>query len=71
MFESLQVAAIKRAVRKRLGKLIKPVETMAAHPKLLIAYAKFNLAWNKFDQMDAKLKALAVVRAAKLVECPF
>ncbi len=71
MFESVQIAAIKRAARKRLGKLIKPLETMAAHPKLLIAWTKFNLAWNKFDLVDAKLKALAVVRTAKLVECPF
>lgn len=71
MFESLQVAAIRRSAKKRLGKLIRPIETMSAHPPLLIAYAKFSVAFNKLHQLDARLKTLAVVRTAKLVECPF
>lgn len=71
MFESWQVAAIRRAAKERLGKLIRPIETMSAHPRLLIAYAKFSAAFNKLQDLDARLKTLAVVRTAKLVECPF
>jgi hypothetical protein len=71
MFEKFMVNAIRRMARKRLGKDIAPLETIATHPGVLIPYAKFSQALDKTNLVPARLKVLAQVRAAKLVECPF
>jgi len=47
MLKKLQVALIRRFTRKRLGKDIAPLETIAAHPDVLIPYAKFSMALEK------------------------
>ena len=71
MLTRLKVALIRRFARKRLGKDIAPLETMATHPGVLVPYAEFSMALEKTSLVPAKLKVLAQVRAAKLVECPF
>lgn len=71
MFSKLKVAIIRRMARKRLGKDIAPLETLATHPDFLAAYAEFGQALDKTDLVPAKLKQLGQIRAAKLVECPF
>lgn len=71
MFKKLQVALIRRFARKRLGKDIAPLNTLATHPDVLIAYGKFSMALDKTNLVPAKLKALGQLRAAKQVECPF
>jgi hypothetical protein len=71
MFKSLQVSLIRRFARKRLGKDIAPLQTLATHPDFLIAYAKFSQALEKTSLVPHKLKVLGQIRAAKLVECPF
>jgi hypothetical protein len=71
MFTNLKVALIKKFARKRLGRDIAPLQTTATHPDVLIAYAKFGQALDKTNLVSAKLKQLAQLRAAKLVECPF
>ena len=71
MFSQLKVAVIRRFARKRLKKDIAPLDTMATHPAVLIPYTQFSLALDKTNLVSAKLKKLAQIRAAKLVECPF
>jgi len=71
MFEKFTVNFIRRMARKRLGKDIAPLETIATHPGVMIPYAKFSQALDKTNLVPAQLKVLAQVRAAKLVECPF
>jgi hypothetical protein len=71
MFSRLMVPVIRRFARKRLGKDIAPLNTLATHPDVLVAYARYNQALNKTNLLPAKLKVLAQVRTAKLVECPF
>jgi len=71
MLKSLKVKLIRRFARKRLGKDIAPLETLATHPDVLIPYTRFNLALDKPNLVSSKLKRLAQLRAAKLVECPF
>jgi hypothetical protein len=71
MFSSLKVALIRKFTRKRLGKDIAPLETLATHPGVLIAYAQHNQALAKTRLVPAKLKRLGQIRVAKLVECPF
>lgn len=71
MFERFKVGLIKRFARKRLGKDIAPLKTLETHPGILIPYAHYSRALDKTNLLPAKLKVLAQVRAAKLVECPF
>ena len=71
MLKSLKVKLIRRFARKRLGKDIAPLETLATHPDVLIPYTQFNLALDKTNLVSGKLKRLAQTRVAKLVECPF
>ena len=71
MFQKLQVSLIRKFARKRLGKNIAPLETIATHPDVFIPYAKFSMALEKTHLTPAKLKVLGQIRAAKLVECPF
>ena len=71
MFSKLKVALIRRMVRKRLGRDIAPLANMASHPDVMIPYTQFSLALDKTSLVPAKLKVLAQIRAAKLVECPF
>ncbi len=70
MFTQLRVALIRRFAKKRLGKEIAPLATLATHPGVIIPYANFGLALDKTTLVPAKLKVLGQIRAAKLVECP-
>ena len=71
MLSRLKVALIRKLARKRLGKDIAPLNTLATHPDVLIPYTRFSLALDKTKLVPAKLKVLGQIRAAKLVECPF
>jgi hypothetical protein len=71
MFSKLKVGIIRRMARKRLGKDIAPLETLVTHPDVLVPYTEFSIALDKTRLVSAKLKKLAQIRAAKLVECPF
>lgn len=71
MFSKLKVGIVRRMARKRLGKDIAPLETLATHPDVLVPYAEFGAALDKTNLVSAKLKRLAQIRAAKLIECPF
>ena len=71
MFARLKVALIRRIARKRLGRDIAPLTNMATHPGVLVPYTQFSVALEKTSLVPAKLKVLAQIRAAKLVECPF
>jgi hypothetical protein len=71
MFAKLKVAVIRRLARKRLGKDIAPLETLATHPDILVPYAQFSQALKKTRLLPPRLKVLGQIRAAKMVECPF
>ena len=65
MFKKLQVSLIRKFARKRLGKDIAPLQTVATHPDVLIPYTKFSMALEKTNLFPAKLKVLGQIRAAK------
>ena len=71
MFQGLKVAIFRRMARKRLGKDIAPLTTYATHPAVMVPYAQFSQALEKTSLVPRKLKVLAQIRTAKLVECPF
>jgi len=71
MLSRFKIAIIRRLARKHLKKDIAPLETLATHPGVLIPYAQYSQALEKTHLVSARLKKLAQIRAAKLVECPF
>ena len=71
MFQKLMVSVIRKLARKRLGRDIAPLETLATHPGIMVPYARFSQALEKARLVPARLKVLGQLRAAKLVECPF
>jgi hypothetical protein len=71
IFQQFMARIIQRLARKRLGRDIAPLQTIATHPDVLVAYSRFSHALERTSLLPAKLKVLAQVRAAKLVECPF
>jgi AhpD family alkylhydroperoxidase len=55
--------------RKRYGKVPEPVSVMAHHPALLAAYSGFELALERMNKLDERLKLLAELKAAAVAGC--
>jgi 4-carboxymuconolactone decarboxylase len=53
------------------GRLVEPVTITAHHPRLLKAYGRMEMAQGAATCVPASLKALAGIKAATLVGCPF
>ena len=60
-----------RSSRKEVGIVTTPIGVTAHHPMLLAGYGAFELATMKASRVDARLKDLAVLRAAMLVGCEY
>jgi len=60
-----------RFSRRRFGKVAEPLTIVAHHPRISAGAAVYELALDKSRRVDAKLKALAALKAATLVGCPF
>jgi AhpD family alkylhydroperoxidase len=65
------VRLIYRLSRRRLGRDMDPVSVYAHAPGLLIGYGMFEQATGKLNEVDERLKALAVTKAAAVVTCEF
>ncbi len=57
--------------KRRLGRVITPITITAHHPRLLRAYAHMELGQQAAKTVPAQLKALAQVKVAMMVGCPF
>jgi hypothetical protein len=57
--------------RKRLGRVIMPVQVTAHHPKIFWGYVQMEQSLSSSKLVDHKLKGLAELRVATLVGCPF
>lgn len=57
--------------KRRLGRLIMPVQVTAHHPKIFWGYVQMEQSQSGANVVDAKLKGLAELRVATLVGCPF
>jgi len=60
-----------RFARRRLGKVPEPVAVAAHHRWIFSAMGAYELALERARLVDARLKALAGIKAAALVGCPF
>jgi len=57
--------------RRRFGEAAEPLTVMAHHPRLLLGYGMLELAYEKSNLVDKRLKNLAVLKAATMVGCEF
>ena len=57
--------------RRRFGKVAEPLSVTAHHPWIFRAYSSFEFMLDKAKLVDPKLKALAAIKAAALIGCPF
>ena len=57
--------------RRRVGRVVKPVRVHALHGRLLYGYGQMELAQEKARTVPVAVKALAQVRVAMRVGCPF
>ncbi len=57
--------------RRRFGKVPEPLTVVAHHAWLSRGYVLFELALDRSRLVDQRLKALAQLKAATLVGCPF
>jgi len=57
--------------KRKVGRVVKPVQIMAHHTRLLWGDAQMELSMAASHLVDAALKDLAQLRAATLVGCPF
>ncbi len=57
--------------KRRFGKPLTPMTVMAHHPWIFRGSSFFEFALERARQVEPKLKALASIKAATLIGCPF
>ena len=58
--------------RRKLGKVVMPVQVTAHHPRLLLmGVGPMEQAIGSSNRVDLALKELCSIRVATLVGCPF
>jgi hypothetical protein len=57
--------------QRKLRRVVLPLKVTAHHPRLLIALGQMEMGQAAAHSVDAKIKALAGIKAATLIGCPF
>ena len=57
--------------KRRLGKVAEPLEVAAHHRWIFRAYGAYEFALERARLVEPRLKALAGIKAAALIGCPF
>ena len=57
--------------KRKVGRVVMPVQLIAHHPKLLWSYGLMEQSFASSHFVDAGLKDIAQLRVATLVGCPF
>jgi hypothetical protein len=70
-FRRLFVGLVYWLTRRRLGRVVMPVQVTAHHGKIFWGYLQMEQSQMSSKLVDAKLKGLAQLRVATLVGCPF
>lgn len=68
---SLVSRVIHFMVKRKLGRVPTPIQTMAHHGGILYAYARMEQAQLGANRVPRTLKQLAQVRTSTLVGCPY
>lgn len=71
LIRRLFVGIVYSVTRRRLGRVIMPVQVTAHHPKVFWGYIQMEQSQARSQLIDRRLKGLAELRVATLVGCPF
>ena len=64
---------VKRKIRKLTGQsvVIEPIKALAHHTRILMAFGQMDSGIEKSKAVPDRYKQLAMLRVARLIECPF
>jgi len=65
------IARVYDGATARFGKLLDPLVVTAHNPDVFRAYVGFEAAFAQARAVDERLKALAALKSAALIGCPF
>jgi hypothetical protein len=71
LIRRLFVGIVYSLTRRRLGRVIMPIQVTAHHPKIFWGYLQMEQSQMGARLLDDKLKGLVQLRVATLVGCPF
>jgi hypothetical protein len=71
LIRRLFVGIVYSVTRRRLGRVIMPVQVTAHHPKVFWGYIQMERSQASSQLIDRRLKGLAELRVATLVGCLF
>ncbi len=71
LLSGLFTRVIYSLVKRKLGRVVMPVQIVAHHSRILWGYAQMEQSFVSSDLVDTGLKDLAQLRVATLVGCPF
>ena len=70
-FRRLFVGLVYSLTRRKVERVVMPVQVSAHHPKILWGYGQMEQSQLGSSLVNRKLKNLAELRVATLVGCPF
>jgi len=71
LLRRLFVGIVYSMTRRRLGRVIMPIQVTAHHPRVFWGYLQMERSQMGSKLVAEKLKGLAQLRVATLVGCPF
>lgn len=71
LLRRLFVGIVYSITRRRLGRVIMPIQVTAHHSRIFWGYLQMEQSQMGSKLVDEKLKGLAQLRVATLVGCPF
>lgn len=71
LLKGLFTRLVYRLTRRKIGRVVVPVQIVAHHSKLLWGYGQMEQSLLSSRLVDASLKDIAQLRVATLVGCPF
>lgn len=69
--KSLFRRAVYAAGRRKVGRMVEPLAIAGHHSRLMFGMGMFEDSLARSHRADPKLKALAGLKAASLIGCPF
>ena len=73
LFARLVFSIVRSKVRKLTGRaeLVEPMRVMAHHARIMWGYGQMDMSIEAAKSVEDRFKHLAMLRSAKLIECPF
>ena len=71
MLSGLLTRVVYALTKRKVGRVVMPVQIVAHHPKILWGYGQMEQSLGSSHLIDTALKNLAQLRVATLIGCPF